>query len=185
MGLVSDAQVRFSRVADGTDRGLRTAILSNSSGCEGNAGIAAAGVGLRHNHVFERPGPYLVLDSGTHGGRGDVSASSAGILFFAVSVRGVAMVDGAAAAHRPGGFPAANGRLKPEHPERRSLPRTAWRRSCYHLVRSNSLCGSSFSDACIFGASWYGRRRRTSLYFRYRRRRHGRRSGYARERAPQ
>ncbi len=58
---------------------------------------AAAGLALCCDSVFQRDGTHHRNDSGPHGGIGDVSASGAGILFFAVSLPRVGVADGSSA----------------------------------------------------------------------------------------
>src|SRR5208282_2193487 len=98
-------------MAGGADRDLRSAVLPGPGRGAGDARVAAAGVALRGGHVPERPWPHLVLDAGAHGGCGDLSTARARVLFISISVRSFAVADGAAAAHRRGGFSIAHGRL--------------------------------------------------------------------------
>jgi hypothetical protein len=104
LGLVPHAGLCISRVADWADRGLRGIVLSDAGGGAGNARLALTGMGVCRDHALKRARPYPVHDFGTHGFVGDFSASGAGILFFAVLITRIALVDGPAAAHGASGF---------------------------------------------------------------------------------
>jgi hypothetical protein len=104
LGLVSHAGVRISRMADCADCGLRGVVLSDAGSGAGNARLAVAGMGLCRSNAPERTRPYPIHDSGTHSCGSDFPTSGAGILFFAVLITRIALVDGPAAAHRASGF---------------------------------------------------------------------------------
>ena len=109
--MVSHAHVRFSWVADGPDRGLDVAALSDSSGGARNARPAATSVDFFGCNVSKRRRTYAVFDSRTHRVAGDISQTSAGILFFPILVRGFPLADDKTAAYCAGGFSIANRRL--------------------------------------------------------------------------
>jgi len=112
--------------------------LPDSGGGARDAGVAAAGVGLCRDHVYERAESHAVLDSGAHGGCGELSPSGARVLFFSVSVGGFDVADGAAAAHGASGFSVANGLLS-DHvgkSTRGFASQTVKFRPCYHRGRN-------------------------------------------------
>lgn len=111
--MVSHAHVRLSWVADGADRGVYVAAVSDSGRGAGNARLTATGLDFCDCHVSERRGAHAVLDSGTHRVSRDLSAPGAGILFFSVIIRGFPVADDKTAAHRACGFSIANRLLAP------------------------------------------------------------------------